>query len=384
MSKNKSKKPIFWVCGNYYESKQMVKKIISHIEDANVVSLDCGYNPSDLPVHLRYATAADIISILKNSDIFDDKPRIIKLRGLPEDYTILFDYLNLINDNNVLLIEAPIGYQKDSRFISAAASKFYKTILAEGRLLDFGTEAKTDAEAEKWVKRVCNELEKDIDAEALKMLVRLKGKDYDSLYAELILLVDLIGPKEQITTELVRLNCVPVLTSTVWELLDNLDSQDLDKSLSIIDLYQNENNFKASAEEILAALKRHYLFLILVKDGCGETASYEKCINSVKGFKKITKEEFDKDMFEGYVVSMALKNAHFMKSLNWSKSKIYMVYLNVLRCHSKIRQIYSEEFSKTVITSLILFICGKIDEKQLLGNIGYSGKEIQSKLGFAK
>ena len=102
MSKKTKKLGCLWLSGNYHQVQVAFSKLVAgelydaknfpvKIKDPNVLVVDCGYNPPDMDDIYKYTSASDLIILLKNRDIFDDGQRIIKLKGLPPDYTILVD-----------------------------------------------------------------------------------------------------------------------------------------------------------------------------------------------------------------------------------------------------------------------------------------------------
>jgi len=166
-AKRKSKSgscPIYWINGNYYDTCQRWKEICALVKDPNIEIFDCGYNPDNI-VDNKVAQAADIIMMLKHRDLFDSRVRIIKMKGLPPDYNLITDYLHLINNKTILVIDSPIGYIKpgSKRFISAATSKFYKFIKANGVLRESLKEAKSVNQAIKWVEKVLTDHNRTYD-----------------------------------------------------------------------------------------------------------------------------------------------------------------------------------------------------------------------------
>lgn len=382
----KEKKPMFWICGNYYDSRKKWQQIKSKIGDANIESLDCGSNSADTPSGCRAAQAADVILLLKSKDMFDERPRIIRMRGLPPDYTLIADYLKYVNDNNILVVDGPIGYQ-ERRFISAASSSFYKTISTEGIVFDVGTDAKNDSDAADWVSSVVDDHDKEIKSDACQLLVSMKGRNYDTLYVEINKLLA-YQSKKVITLEDVQSCSVPIHTKTAWDLVDSLDLCKLDESLTHLQSFyqfagfQTGKSFRGDIEMLLGALHYHFLFLLFAKDACGESFNYDAVCKKIEGYKKENddgKREFD--FFGKQAVMMASRNETFKKALRARKQQIYGAYLAVCRCMRKIRFVYSEEFAKTCLDAMCMHICGSITEVQMLGLLGYSQSEIKHKIG---
>lgn len=370
----KDMRPIFWICGNYYDSRKSWKSILSKLGDVNIISLDCGSNSDSTPDGCRSFAASDVILRLKSKDMFDKRPRILRMRGLPPDYALISDYLKYVNDNNVLVIDSPIGYHDGRKFVTAATSNFYKTISNEGMVIDSGTDAKTDLEAINWVVKCFEENGRKIEKETAQLLVSMKGKNYDSLYVEIVRLLA-YQTKKQIILNDIQECCVPVHTKTAWDLCDSLMQFNLEDSLSHLQSFYNVagsmpgKNFHSDMENLLGALKFNFLFLLFGKDACGEFFSYNNLAQKVEGYKKIS-EESSTDVFSKYNVTMASKSEYFKKALQQKKQKIYGAYTAIISCIDSIRFARSEEYIKLCLDSLCMFICGSIKEEQMKSIFG--------------
>ena len=128
----KNTEPMFWISGNYHDCRKMWDAIRSNVGDPNVITFHCG-----LISDKTAARATDVVLAMKHRDLFDSRPRIVRLFNLPEDYTIIADYLYLVNSDNILVIDSPVGYRKNRRFITAASSKLYKAIKKRGEAFIF-------------------------------------------------------------------------------------------------------------------------------------------------------------------------------------------------------------------------------------------------------
>ena len=76
----KSVKPMFWIYGNRRQSIQAWNKILGILggkDKINIQSIECGSNPQDAVN--KVAEAADIAIRLRQKDLFDSRPRIIKI-----------------------------------------------------------------------------------------------------------------------------------------------------------------------------------------------------------------------------------------------------------------------------------------------------------------
>lgn len=370
MAKKSSKKPMFWICGNYYDSRKFWKQIIEKVSDPNIENIDCGTN-----LDKSISQASNIILLLKSRDMFDSKPRIIRLRGLPADYAIIADYLKYVNDENILVIDSPVGYHDGRKFVSASASNFYKTICSDGYLLDAGTDAKSDSDAISWVTQVFQDHNKTIDRDTAQLLVSMKGKNFDSLLVEINKLIA-YQTKKNITIEDVTTCSIPVYTQTAWNLIDQLDLCQLDESLSNLQKFyehagsQTGKSFRGDVEMLMGALHYHFLFLLFAKDSCGDDFNYDRLVKGVEGYKKEIDNKRENDYFGKPAVMMATRSEVFKKAVRKSKPQTYLNYLAVCRCLSKIRVSNNEEVIKTCLDAMCMFVCNKVTEVQMLGLMG--------------
>lgn len=376
---------MFWIHGNYYDSRKAWKFILSKVGDCNVENLDCGSN-SDKNSSFKDAQASDVILSLKTRDMFDSRPRVIRMRGLPPDYTLIVDYLKYVNNSNVLVVDSPVGYQ-DRKFISAATSNFYKTIASEGRVFDCGIDAKSSDDAESWVYKVFEDQGRKIQEDACSLLVSMKGRNYDRLYAEINQLLD-YQTKKTISIEDVQACSVPLHTKTAWDLIDSLDMCDLSECLFHLESFyqsvsaQSGKSIRSEAEMLMGALHYHYLFMVFAKDASGEYFNYEGICSKIAGYKKEDSEgKREADYFGKQNVMMKSRSDSFKKALkNNNKQKVYGSYLAVCRSLNRIRFSSSDEVTKLCLNAFCMYVCNTLSEAQMLTLIGYSEREIKEKL----
>lgn len=355
---------IYWISGNYYDCSKKWKSILKLYKKHSLTVFDCG------PKSELFNNASDIIMSLKHKDMFDTGTTILKIKGLPHDYTLLTDYLNLANENQILVIDSPIGYYPSDggRFVTAATSKFYKKIQDIGEVCVFPQQAKTFNEAVKWVVNTTMELGKRFDEDAAKMLVESRGYDLDILYSEIIRLID-FQVSRKINIEDVKTCCVPSFLKTVWNLIDDLDNKNFDSVISHMQLfYANAGNevgttFRGEVENLLGALYQHFLFLLLIKGVCGDTLSYNGAMKAVGGFKKRTKVDnkynWDKSLFETNFVQFNLRKPSLQSIVRWPKPKVYSVFRNVINCRLVCRMATDESDIRLYLDSLVMSICDK-------------------------
>ena len=142
------KLPVFWVSGNLYECRKHWHSVINKLSDVNVVTIEAGHNTETCPANLRYWQSAQISNLIRTKDLFDTRPRIVRLLGIPPDYKELSSCLKYISSKNQLYIDSPIGYYKPSgtgiKLISAATSSFAKEIKSKGHFIQYTEDAKTE------------------------------------------------------------------------------------------------------------------------------------------------------------------------------------------------------------------------------------------------
>ncbi len=352
-------KPLFWITGNYYDSQKEWKEICKRLDSPSIEAVD-GSSVS----------AADVILLLKNRDIFDDRPRIIKLQGIPEDYALITDYLRFVNDANVLVVDGPVGYRKMKRIIPASSSKFYKTFVKQGKVFKFDMQAKTNAAAAVWVQKVAQDLGKSIDKESADLIVESKGKVLDLLYAEINKLVS-FQTKKKITLSDVKECCVPECLDTTWDLIDALNSQNYDKALEKLQQFYGQAgmavgaNFYGDCQRLMGAINKNFTFLLMLKDSCGDNLSYNGAKKAISGYKKREKKGevyyWDKDVFDEWWMNMQIKRQDVNHAFKLPYRHLYAIKRDVGQCMFVCR-INSTILSRIRICldSLVMLICGKL------------------------
>jgi hypothetical protein len=364
-------KYIYWVTGNYYDSRKFLKSLYSQFLDSNLVTIECGYNSANNKV---YANTSDVISTLRTKDIFNSSRRIIKLLGIPSDYTELTNCFKYCNENNILVIDSPIGYYKPagsgSQFVSAATSNFYKEIKKNYNMLEFEDDAKTEVDATKWLTVVAQELNIKIENEAVKLIVDATGKNYDSLYAEIN---KYSGLERLITKDDILNNSVPSLTKEVWDFITCLQDMKLESSAIHLEKFFEDNitdsDFRTNTELYLGALRQNFELLLHAKDGCkkNDSLSYNGFVSAISGLKKISNEK-DKepvDKFNKYIVNMKIKDMSFISSFSWKKSRIYKIMLYIDFIRKNLRFGTNLSLIKAYMYMFVLFVCNYITEKEI-------------------
>lgn len=364
--------PIFWLTGNYYEVKKRWNEIKKTLGDSNIIVMHCGYNSKTTPDICKVCTASDVIRTLKMKDLFDDRPRIIKMKGLPENYALLTDYLHLVNNKNVLVIDSAIGYWASphyKKFVNVGRSKFYTAVKKHGKVFKFDTEPK-QGYAISWIKKVFSALGRNYDSSCPSLLVEAKGCNLDVLYSEISRLL-VYQPKGKISADSVKECCVPAFTKTVWELINGLDKMEAEKCLAHLQQFYEfikGPDFQTHVESLFGALIQHFLFLLCIKDECGTELSDVRANRAIEGIKKRVKRDgqwkYDADLFTSQFVSFNIRKPEVTAANKWGKQKTYNVFRDLCRSRQICRMQMKMSVVKLCLDSFAMFACGKIDVDQ--------------------
>ena len=297
---------VIWITGNYHDCKVMWERIISgesecpiKIKDPNVMVVDCGRNPENISHSCRMAAAGDIIKLLKNTDIFDKRQRVIKMKGLPSDYTILADYLTYTSPNCVLVIDSPTAIRAkppSKKMVTVKNSKFFKTIKSKGYLVEFPTDLYKVGDAATWVKKAVEDFGKKIQPDAARLLVDMQGHNLDNLYTNIFRLVD-YQKKTKINKEDVAAVCSAQFLKTTWDLLRSLDERDYDKAIGHLqEFYRSSTDrwkFVGEVQMMLGAFNKHFTFIMIVKDYISQDAkralSYNTAVSATGRIEVVDK-----------------------------------------------------------------------------------------------
>ncbi len=391
MAKNKSQgsRPAYWVSAekaptesNFYDCQKAVKEICGQLDNPRIERIHCGWNDAD---------AAVVINALRNRNIFDTRSRIIILKGLPPNYTMLVDYLQFVNSKNYLIIDGPIGMrsQKGARFATAKTSKFYKTIKAFGgkksHVIEVPYAAKTLNQAVKWCTEVSTSLGKPIDADAVKPLTDRVGMKYDAMYGALNRLVDYADGK-QITPSDVEGVCDPEFMQTVWDLVECIDNQDCSGALIHLQKFYEsasldmDSKFIGDVEMLLGALHHHFLFCLAVADRCNglKRFNYANVTQAVANLKRKPKADEDgaggkwTPYFSPGYISMAMRSEGIKKVLDWRRSSIYYAYMDINSVRLLIRSgvglwdVKGLPRLRLYLDTLIMSLCGAYSRDEML------------------
>ena len=354
-------RPIFWISGNYYDSRKKWESIKSLMgPSAHVLDIDsqCSQN-----------AMGDVIVSLKTKDLFNDNPRLFRIYGCPSDYTILHDYLRFIDDSNVVVIYGHIGYNVpagvSSRFISAKNSKLYKSLNEWGNVFEFPTDARTDAEAIAWISQASRESGKTISKQAAEMLVLHKGRNLDSLYCEIVRLLDYCD-KDIIQEEDIENTCIPEYTKTIWDILDSLGKQNYLESMSFLQQFYayaeaSSSRFQEDMNGLFAAIERQFSFALMISPFA---RSFNDAYNAVKGLKKREKKEgqwqYTRELFDYSYMKMNFSKDSTRHIVQLGQQRITDILLDIYRCSYLCRINSNMEIQKHIINSMAMHICGII------------------------
>jgi len=366
-------RPVFWISGNQYEKGKAWDKICSLLGDPNVETLNCIVEPkSSKTSGSRSVSAGDIILRLKTDDLFDTRPRILRVKGLPEDYLEIADYLDLVDNSNVLVFDGPVGYYASgvsSRFIPAGASKLYKRIKNEGQVLQFDTVAKSYADARDWIGAVAKELKVKIESDATVALVDVSGLNLDTLYTELLKLSD-YKPTGTIKAEDVRECCLSVLVKETWGLIDDLDLGQHESACRRLDVFlecagsETGTSFYGDVAMLLGALQHHFLFLLIASESCPNGPDLAALKQASASFVKKQSDGKEKPMFDERFMRMALSKDSVRSAMSWGPARLRSVYNQILDSMYSCRMLASEPDSvRSILRALLLFVCGHLGLK---------------------
>lgn len=368
-------KPIYWITGNYFDCQKKWQQICSLIGDPNVQIIEAG--------GVGQASAVDIILALKHKDIFDCRPRILKVKGIPEDYDSLSNYLSLTSDKNVLVFDGLIGYKKppSQRLISLKVTNLFKKFAQIGEICEFDTVAKNNGVAIQWVTEVVKSYGKEIDTDASRLLIDFQGRDLDKLHADVSKLCDYQNGKK-ISIEDVKECVPPVFLRQVWDLVDDLCLMKTDECIAHLQSFydiagiETGTSFRGDVEMLLGAMLKQFNFYQLVKDRCVDRLDYNAVKTAAVGIKKPkTKNQLkeddqgDQQYFDQRFISMNLNKETTKSTLRWPWTRLYAATREIHRTRLYLRQSYTTDnyrsHIKLLLDSLIMHICGKLTPKQL-------------------
>lgn len=388
----KKNKPFFWIYGNQRESRRSWDNLIEHVESdtgekPNIEVMFAGFNPVDTGKSGRWATAQDVILTLRNKDMFDSRPRILKVCGLPEGYTGLADWFKIINSSNILVLSSDFGHTKlgSKRWITAKTSKLFKKVKKEGFLIEHPTDAKSDSDAVAWVEDVASECGKEIKRVVAREVVLAQGRNLDILTNS----VEKIATYKRgkvITTEDVHSCCfVDFSDAKVWKFVEDLDYQRPKEALAYLQTFYAEGDglvgesFYGRVSKLFGALSQHFQFLLMMKDNCPNGAMNEEIIKkALSSFKKMSPskiEELKKNIisydelepkFSRYYIERNMRSESVRCALRRKKSAIYHIVFDLYECMFLCRVHSGDDcYIRLCLDTFVLLVCGNLSKRDV-------------------
>ncbi len=377
---------IFWIFGNLRQAKAKWKSLCSYIEQhagvaPNVETIHCGSNPENVTDSQRLSTLKDVIHVLRTKDMFSDRPRILRVVGIPEDYQDLMHYVNVPKPQNLLVFWGPPGYYKlgSKRWISLKPTKIFKFIKSHGKVYEFPIEVASGNEAVTSAVDIAAEKNKILSRDTARLLIRRQGRNLDRLENSIEQLATYQTGKE-ITSQDVKACCRETFQGTVWEYINSIDKGDHERALAYLQcLYEEEpevgESFYGILRKVLGALRQHFLFLVLAKDSSGGSINAKLIEEAAKGFKKFTPTQLAQiqngeaielsDWFSGAYIKSKISNPGFTRLLGKRKSQLYSALRELLFCTFMARQNSgSEAYLRLCFDVFTLVVCGKISPDQ--------------------
>jgi hypothetical protein len=376
-------KPIFSISGNQRQCRQSWDQIITHVknksgQDPNIQVVYCSPNAVNaLPAH-KWSTGLDVVNLLRSVDLFDSRPRVFKIMGLSDDYSIIGDYLKYIDGFNIVVFWGSFGYTKlgTKQWITGKTSKLYKFIKDKGKVYEHPTDVKSELDATRWVKEVVAEYGKEIETSVAKRIVELQGKNLDAL-SHVVQKIATYQTGKHIKLEDAEACCFVPYEDRTWDFIAALDVRDVDKALELIAKFYAEGkgevgeSFYGRISQLFGALLQHYQFLMMWRDVTDRQLNFTDASNTLMGFKKMTpskllaikKGEMKVDelesRFTSYYISNNVNSASVQQVFKHRKGVAYLMLSDLYNCMAWCRR-YSGDPSmlKLCIDTFVLVACG--------------------------
>ena len=390
MEKAKSKRPVFWIYGNMRQCRQTFDGIVDHVakqsnKDPDVQVMFGGINPVNATPVQRWSTADDVIFALRNHSFCDDRPRIIKVCGLPEFYTELADWFHVVNGSNVLVIQSEFGYIKpgSKQWVTAKTSKFFKKVKAEGFLIELPIEA-NENDAIDLIVSLVKDAKKEITRPVAREIIAKEGRNLDTL-ANVVEKLCTYQKSKDITIEDVHECCSSgFLPETVWKFLEDLDFRRDEKALAYLQAFYAEGDgavgesFYGRVSKLFGALVQHFQFLLVIKDVCGNRDLNAQFIEeALSSFKKTTptkiqelkRKDISYDDLEPKFSRQYIGNSVTKESIRFSfrkkKSEIYRILSALYDCIYLCRKYSgSDYYLRMSLDIFALVACGRLTCQQ--------------------
>jgi len=352
------KKPVFWVNGNYYDCRTVIDQILEKYGRNNVTILD---GSSD--------SVERVFANLVETDLFAAGTKVIRLRGLPPDYTLIVDYLKYVGKNRVLIIEAPFNRTAGARKTSASKTNLFKAIKKDGKIYDFPVIIKTD-KARNWAITVSeNENKKKLESNAADLLVKLKHCNLDQIFLELDKLSTYIGKRRKITVEDVSRCVLDSNEFNVWSLVDHVTDSNLQESIAVLEDLWRQKNFIYLLEPLVGGLIARFKLLLFAREIGGINA--KTMFSYLSEFKKKAKDSknppvstYNIRSLSSFSYSKVVKDAHLRMGTVRITEILDVLYFtqNSLRALGSV-----PASSRLLITNMVETLCGRISVRDFFG-----------------
>lgn len=393
-------RPVFWIYGNQRQCRATWNQIVSQVEKKtgklpNIETMFCGFNSIGASPAQRWATTNDVIETLRSRDLFDSRSRIVKIIGLPEEYTALASWLHLVKKDNIVVFWGPFGCVKprSKQWITAKTTKLYKMIKSEGKIVEHPLEAESDSDAVDWIRGIAIGYKKTLTAEVARKMVHLQGKNLDTLDNSVQKLAVYQKSKEISVANVEECCFSDYADDAIWGFLDHLDKQEVEPAINFLQEFYAEDSgsvgesFYGRVNRFFGALLQHYQFLLMVKDACGKTLNAGIAQRELAAFKKINptkikelkegKIMFDelKSRFTPWYVERNIRSHSFQKAFSRRKGEIYGMVSDLYNCMYWVRQ-YSSSIPmiRLCLDSFVLVVCGKLTLSQAAQIRGHKRK----------
>ena len=354
MAKGKAKKDtkeprFFWITGGRWEAGEFIKHLISLLGgDSDVVVMDHDEK-----------TVESVVGQLREQNLFSNRPRIVIVRGLPEDYLRLSEYVERVNPSRYIVIDAPLTGKIGNKPYSASNSLLVKKLREMGTVLEFPTEMELPA-AMKWLPKVAERLGIRFDDGAAESLYHKNLGLIDGMWSDLEKLSVYMGKRTKLTKEDVDECCTTGMAFNVWEYTDAVLSMQASKAIGIIEEFFDINDsFIYEVEAVFGALIYRIESLLMLKDSC-PSLSAEGAKEALAGFIKPGKQPKPKYDFaiRGMMESDTFREAHRKLGCPRLTHMLSMLYWTKMAC-----RVFSndEAVVRSAITRLTIALCGGMD-----------------------
>ncbi|MFA6088609.1 MAG: hypothetical protein WC755_01980 [Candidatus Woesearchaeota archaeon] len=343
------KKPVFWISGNMYDCSEAVNLILDKFGTSNVTILDGTSDGVDR-----------VIINLVEKEIFSNGNKVIRLKGLPENYNIIYDYLKYVNEKCVLIIESPTTTKINGKTVIASSSNLYKEIKKIGKVLEAPMELDSK-NCKPWIENLCEKkFKRKIDDESINLLNELKNGNADLIYSEIKKLVTYIGSRRKITLEDVRQITANVIEFDVWKFVDRIIDGNEETCIDMLeDYFLTRENFIYEIDGLMGAILYKVELLLLIK-GVGNLTTKET-FEALSCFKKKPKDSKEPTVrYSQGMIGMIKSSRNNLGSVRLvSMLSVLYFSLNSVRANSG-----DASFCKMILLNMVSSLCNRITREK--------------------